>query len=54
LPPTAKKLRPTGPVRASGLWDDRYTAKPSDFRKATQRVYRTRTLPSHVSLRVLP
>jgi putative CocE/NonD family hydrolase len=33
---------------------DIYTAKPSDFRKATQRVYRTRTLPSHVSLRVLP
>ncbi|HZT79103.1 MAG TPA: CocE/NonD family hydrolase, partial [Gemmataceae bacterium] len=33
---------------------DIYTAKPGDFRKATQRVYRTRELPSHVTLRVMP
>jgi predicted acyl esterase len=33
---------------------DIYTAKGSDFRKATQRVYRTRDLPSRVTLPVLP
>jgi uncharacterized protein len=29
-------------------------AKPSDYRKATQRVYRTRELPSQVTVLVLP
>jgi putative CocE/NonD family hydrolase len=29
-------------------------AKPSDYRKATQRVYRTRELPSHVTVLVVP
>jgi putative CocE/NonD family hydrolase len=33
---------------------DIYGAKDSDFRKATQRVYRTRELPSHVTLLVMP
>jgi putative CocE/NonD family hydrolase len=33
---------------------DIYTAKESDFRKATQRVYRTRELPSRVTVQVLP
>jgi putative CocE/NonD family hydrolase len=33
---------------------DIYTAKDSDFRKATQRVYRTREMPSRVVLPVLP
>ena len=29
-------------------------AKPPDYRKATQRVYRTRELPSHVTVLVVP
>jgi predicted acyl esterase len=29
-------------------------AKPSDYRKATQRVYRTRELPSQVTVLVVP
>jgi putative CocE/NonD family hydrolase len=29
-------------------------AKPSDYRKAVQRIYRTRQLPSHVTVRVVP
>jgi putative CocE/NonD family hydrolase len=33
---------------------DIYTAKPSDFHKATQRVYRTKEMPSHVTVRVMP
>jgi len=33
---------------------DIYTAKESDFHKATQRVYRTRELPSSVSVMMLP
>jgi putative CocE/NonD family hydrolase len=33
---------------------DVYTAKESDFRKATQRVYRSRERPSHVTVLVLP
>jgi putative CocE/NonD family hydrolase len=33
---------------------DIYTAKASDFKKATHRVYRTREMPSSVTLRVLP
>lgn len=33
---------------------DIYSAKPSDFRKATQRVYRSRELPSRVTLLVVP
>ena len=33
---------------------DIYTAKDTDFHKATQRVYRTRELPSHVTVQVLP
>ena len=33
---------------------DIYSAKDSDFRKATQRVYRTRELPSRVTVQVLP
>lgn len=33
---------------------DIYTAKESDYRKATQRVYRTRELPSRVTVQVLP
>jgi putative CocE/NonD family hydrolase len=33
---------------------DIYKAKESDFRKATQRVYRSRELPSKVTLLVLP
>jgi putative CocE/NonD family hydrolase len=33
---------------------DIYQAKPDDFRKATQRVYRSAELPSKVTLRVLP
>jgi uncharacterized protein len=30
------------------------SAKESDYRKATQRLYRTRELPSHVTVEVLP
>jgi putative CocE/NonD family hydrolase len=33
---------------------DIYTAKESDFQKATQRVYRSRELPSKVSVSVMP
>lgn len=33
---------------------DIYSAKEADFRKATQRVYRTRPLPSRVAVQVLP
>ncbi len=33
---------------------DIYQAKESDFRKATQRVYRSREMPSCVSVRVMP
>ncbi len=33
---------------------DIYTAKESDFKKATQRVYRTSAMPSSVTVRVLP
>jgi len=33
---------------------DIYTAKEADFQKATQRVYRTRDLPSSVSVIVVP
>ncbi len=33
---------------------DIYEAKDSDFRKATQRVYHSRAMPSHVSVVVLP
>ena len=31
---------------------DIYTAKPSDFQKATQRVFRTTTMPSRITVRV--
>jgi predicted acyl esterase len=33
---------------------DIYTAKEADFQKATQRVYRTREMPSSVSMLVMP
>jgi len=33
---------------------DIYSAKESDYRKATQRVFRTRDLPSHVTVLVVP
>jgi putative CocE/NonD family hydrolase len=33
---------------------DIYSAKETDFRKATQRVYRTAAMPSHVTVRMLP
>ena len=33
---------------------DIYTAQPGDFQKATERVYRSRTAPSHVDVWVLP
>jgi putative CocE/NonD family hydrolase len=33
---------------------DIYSAKRSDYRKATQRVYRTREMPSRISVRVMP
>jgi putative CocE/NonD family hydrolase len=33
---------------------DIYTAKPSDFRKATQRVYRSASQASHLELKVMP
>lgn len=33
---------------------DIYAAKESDFHKATERIYRTHDLPSHVTLRVMP
>jgi predicted acyl esterase len=33
---------------------DIYNAKDSDYHKATQRVYRTRELPSHVTVLVVP
>ncbi len=33
---------------------DIYSAKDSDYHKATQRVYRTRELPSHVSVLAMP
>jgi putative CocE/NonD family hydrolase len=33
---------------------DIYTAKESDFQKATQRVYRSRTLPSRLAVMVMP
>ena len=32
---------------------DIYHAKPSDYRKATERVYRSATWPSHVTLTVI-
>src|SRR5436305_10437548 len=33
---------------------DIYSAKESDFKKATQRVYRTKEMPSRVTVKVLP
>jgi predicted acyl esterase len=33
---------------------DIYSAKPSDFTKATQRVYHTREMPSQVRMHVMP
>ncbi|MFM7150607.1 MAG: CocE/NonD family hydrolase [Gemmataceae bacterium] len=33
---------------------DIYSAKPEDYRKATHRIYRTRELPSRVTLPILP
>jgi predicted acyl esterase len=33
---------------------DIYSAKESDYQKATQRVYRTRELPSHVTVMAMP
>ena len=33
---------------------DIYSAKASDFRKATQRVYRSKALPSGVEMGLLP
>jgi predicted acyl esterase len=33
---------------------DIYQAAESDFRKATQRVYRTRDMPSRVTMPVMP
>jgi predicted acyl esterase len=30
------------------------TARPSDYRKAVQRIYRTREFPSHVTVLVVP
>ena len=33
---------------------DIYRAVPSDFRKATERVYSTAAFPSHLDVRVLP
>jgi len=33
---------------------DIYTAKPDDFRKATQRIYRSASQPSHLELLALP
>lgn len=36
------------------VFTDIYSAKPADFKKATQRVYHTREMPSSVSLPVLP
>jgi uncharacterized protein len=33
---------------------DIYTAKDKDYRKATQRIFRTKELPSRVTLPVLP
>jgi hypothetical protein len=33
---------------------DIYHAKPSDYQKATQRVYRSSAHPSFVTVRVLP
>jgi putative CocE/NonD family hydrolase len=33
---------------------DIYGAKPSDYRKATQRVYRTREMASHITVPVMP
>jgi predicted acyl esterase len=33
---------------------DIYHAKPEDFRKATQRIYRTAATPSAVRIQVLP
>jgi len=36
------------------VFTDIYTAKATDFRKATQRVHRSRAMPSKVTLNVLP
>jgi uncharacterized protein len=36
------------------VFTDIYSAKPADFKKATHRVYRTREMPSSVTLPVLP
>lgn len=33
---------------------DIYSARESDFRKATQRLYRSAELPSHISAGTLP
>jgi predicted acyl esterase len=33
---------------------DIYSAKPSDYRKATQRVYRTREMASRITVPVMP
>ena len=33
---------------------DIYTAKESDFQKATQRVYRSREMPSRLTVLVMP
>jgi predicted acyl esterase len=33
---------------------DIYQARPADFKKATQRVYHSREMPSHLSVLVMP
>ena len=33
---------------------DIYTAKPTDFQKATQRVYHSAAMPSRVTVRIQP
>jgi putative CocE/NonD family hydrolase len=40
--------------RNPGQFMNIYTAKPSDYRKTTQRVYRSPQQPSHLLLHVLP
>ena len=35
-------------------FEDIYTAKEGDFHRATQRVYHSREMPSHLTVQVLP
>ena len=48
LPKVAERLGATGAFVENVFW-----ARPGDYRKATQRIYRSKALPSHIDLPVV-